>query len=260
VEQAAATQGGIIVSDERDIKIVELAIQAAGVADNHWHDRVVALVPKVAAVFREPSDEKDPNALVNIARKVAEASVFRAEYRGHELDDNTQRIFVKLYDEKGQDGDFLDEQGCQTVRTEPMWSASGRAMRTILQSCEVGQMMVCYRYKEQVSKSKATGLLVHAEPLRTRGGAPSGHPPARQVEQPRQAGDETAAVSSPAAPTSPSGDEPIVERINKLPTQQMLALKRACADRGIQQFANPSPEDAPKVLAELRKIESQEKE
>lgn len=219
------------MSEERDQRVVELAVQAAGTADGKWGDRVVSLVPRVAAMFREPRDEADPNSLLNVARKVAEANVFTAEYRDHEYDGEgrdgnrpTQRIFVRVYDEKGQDGDYLDDDGCQTVRTEPMWSATGRHTRKTLESMQSGQRAVFYRYTESISKTQKMGLLVHVEPLGQRSrqeSAPRVPPPAAPPPA-REAGEGPA--------PSPATDEQaqLAHEIEGLSNKQKVWFMRAC--------------------------------
>lgn len=247
------------MSEERDTKIVELAVQAAGVADDTWHNRVVALVPKVAAVFREGRDEKDPMALVNIARKVTESHGFRAEYRGHELDDTTQRLFVKFYDENGQDGDYLDENGCQTLRTEPMWSPSGRAMRAILERMKHGQPANVYRYSEAVSKTQKTALLTHIEPLRMPRGGNQTRPapdPARSSD--RQAEGGARQPSSAALPATDDVREQLARLQNswdELTNPQKVAYARACRENGIDNPVEPPMgrlDDAERLMAEAR--------
>lgn len=233
------------MSEDRDERIVELAIQAAGIVDSKWSDRVTALVPRVAALFREPHDEADPTSLINTARKVAEASAFTAEYRDHELDDSgrdgnrpTQRVFVRIYDEKSQgDNDYLDADGCQTVRTEPMWSGSGRAVRSILESMESGQRAVFYRYTEQIDRKRKQGLLVHVQPLRTRAAPgqtthPPSRPPARQAsEEPRPSSD-----AAPSPEPARTGRDPhgiIEERFEALTARQRVAFMRLCRETGV---------------------------
>lgn len=252
-------------------EIVRLAVMAAGNLDNNWQQRVVAAVPKIAAVFGEPADEHDPNALVNVARKVSEAHVFTAEYRGHEVDDNSKRVFVKLYDEKNQDSDYLDDQGCQTVRTEPLWSATGRSIKRILDGLESGQRIVCYRYSEQFDKTKKVGLLVHVEPLgrrRDSRGAPAGPPaetrrPAERGAPPsdaRPAGGES--PSSPPARSQATRDDnaalvEIERRFEALNSRQRIAYGRGCQGMGITDPMCPDPDKMSAAFELLDRIESQ---
>lgn len=240
--------------NEHETEIVRLAIMAAGAADDHWHDRVVALVPRVASIFREPRDDKDPMALVNIARKVSESHGFRAEYRGHELDDNTQRLFVKFYDENGQDGEYLDENGCQTLRTEPMWSPSGRAMRAILERMQHGQPANVYRYSEAVSKSQKTALLTHIEPLKMRRNQTRPAPgPARSSGRQAEEG-----VRPPSSAASDDVQEQLARLQNswdELTNPQKVAYARACRENGIDNPVEPPMgrlDDAERLMAEVR--------
>lgn len=252
-------------------EIVRLAVLAAGQLDNNWQNRVVAAVPKIAAVFGEPQDEHDPNALVNVARKVAEAHVFTAEYRGHEVDDNSKRVFVKLFDEKNQDSDYLDDQGCQTVRTEPLWSATGRSMKRILDGLESGQRIVCYRYSEQFDKTKKVGLLVHVEPLGRRRD-PQGasvSPPAQERRPaperasspaPGPAGGEGPAPSPPARSHDSADNAALSElerRFEALTPRQRVAYGRGCHGFGITDPMCPEPDKMAKAFELLDQIESQ---
>lgn len=251
-------------------EIVRLAVMAAGNLDNNWQARVVAAVPKIAAVFGEPTDEHDPNALVNVARKVSEAHVFTAEYRGHEVDDNSKRVFVKLYDEKNQDSDYLDDQGCQTVRTEPLWSATGRSIKRILDGLESGQWIVCYRYSEQFDKTKKVGLLVHVEPLgrrRDSQGAPAG-PPAEQRrpadrQDPDPAGQSAAGAARPAPAARSQSDRDdnaalvdLERRFEALSSRQRIAYGHGCRELGISNPMCPEPEQMTAAFELLGRIES----
>lgn len=258
-----------MMSDERDIETVRLAVMAAGAADQGWATRVARLVPRVAAVFREPNDDNDPVALVNIARKVAEAHPFKAEYRGHEYDENTQRIFVKLFDEKSQDGDYLDDNGYQTVRTEPMWSPYGRTQRDALDRLEVGQPILAYRYTEQIDKKRKMGLLIHFEVLgrrRMEGQAP---PPARSQRRPDGAqtppSEPPEQVPPPAPAASPSATPPadddaaLVElgrRFEALSSRQRVAYGRGCQGFGISDPMSPASEQMAKAFELMAKVES----
>ncbi len=231
------------MSDE----IVRLAVMAAGAVDRGWDERVVALVPRIASLMREPRDEADPTSLVNVARKVSEASVFKAEYRGHEFDENTQRIFVKLHDPKSQDGDYLDADGNQTVRTEPMWSPTGRAMRKTLESMTSGQAAVCYRYTEQIDKKRKMGLLIHLEPLgRSRPAEAAQAPPPAAAPAGRTdtAGDTT----PPAVSPSPDGKVEDLWREIEIIQEDMSSVAKIRAARqlreeNIMNFITPDTEE-----------------
>jgi hypothetical protein len=246
-----------------EARIVELAVQAAGAADAKWADRVVSLVPRVAAMFREPRDESDPNSLLNTARKVAEANVFTAEFRDYEYDDKgrdgnqpTHRLFVRLYDEKSQDGDYLDADGCQTVRTEPMWSATGRATRKILESMQSGQRGVFYRYTEQIDRKRKMGLLVHIEPLghQTRPPASeSGPPPARRDEG-REAGEEPR--PSPAVEPSDAQAQ-LAHDIENLTNKQKVSFVRACRADDITNPWEANAREMPIVRRHLEEARQQ---
>ncbi len=257
-------------------EIVRLAALAAGTIDNQWQARVVAAVPKVAALFAEPKDEHDPNSLLNIATKVMEANVFTAEYRDHELDDKgrdgnqpTLRVFVRLFDEHNQGSDYLDADGCQTVRTEPVWSASGRHMRRVLDSLEPGQKVVCWRYSEQIGKTKKVGLLVHLEPGRRRdsqGAAPS---PSAGVRRPgrdqapppesRPAGDGGASPSPARSQAERDDNAALTEigrRFEALTPRQRIAYGHGCRDLKISDPMCPAPEQMDAAFKLLDQIES----
>jgi hypothetical protein len=241
-----------------EARIVELAVQAAGAADAKWADRVVSLVPRVAAMFRPPHDDADPNSLLNTARKVAEANVFTAEYRGHEYDENTKRVFVKVFDEKsqGQKNDHLDENGCQTVRTEPMWSAHGRATRKILESMQSGQRGVFYRYTETIDATRKMGLLIHLEPLghQTRPPASeSGPPPARRDEG-REAGEEPR--PSPAVEPSDAQAQ-LAHDIENLTNKQKVSFVRACRADDITNPWEANAREMPIVRRHLEEARQQ---
>lgn len=243
-------------------EIVRLAVMAAGTADKHWQDRVVALVPRVAAQFRHEDDEENPRSLINVARKVTEAHVFKAEYRSHEYDENTQRIFVKLFDEKAdRDSEFLDEDGCQTMRTEPMWSASGREMRRILEGLDPGQYVTVYRYSEQVGKTKKTSVLVHLEPLRQRAQhAPApqraASPPA-EARPPAPAGEEGVGGSRAPAPSTDHAEAQakLANRFDQLTGKQRIVFGRSCAKKGISNFMEPSEADISAVMESMKEAE-----
>lgn len=267
------------MSDIDNTEIVRLAALAAGQIDNHWQDRVVAAVPKIATLFAEPKDEHDPNSLLNVAAKVMRANTFTAEYRGHELDDKgrdgnqpTLRVFVRLYDEHNQGSDYLDADGCQTVRTEPVWSATGRHMRRLLDSLEVGQRVVCWRYSEQIGKTKKVGLLVHLEPLgrrRDSQGPPPGQPagvrrPGRDQDPPsgsRSAGGEESAASPPARSSTPPSDDnaALTElgiRFEKLSPSQRVAYGRLCRGHGISDPMAPEPDQMAEAFKYLDQVTS----
>lgn len=256
-------------------EVVRLAALAAGQIDNQWQNRVVAAVPRIAALFAEPRDEHDPNSLLNIATKVMDANVFTAEYRDHELDDKgrdgnqpTLRVFVRLYDEHNQGSDYLDADGCQTVRTEPVWSASGRYMRRLLDSLEPGQKVVCWRYSEQIGKTKKVGLLVHLEPQGRRRDPQASRPPA---EERRPAGrqepppdDRHAGGGEPQAPpparSTRDDNAALVElerRFDALTPRQRVAYGRGCQGFGIADPMCPEPDKMAKAFELLDQIESQ---
>lgn len=259
-------------------EVLRLATGAAGQLDQHWQNRVVAAVPRIAALFVEPRDEHDPNSLLNVAAKVMAANVFTAEYRGHELDDKgrdgnqpTLRVFVRLFDEHNQGSDYLDADGCQTVRTEPIWSATGRAMRRTLDSLEPGQRIVCWRYSEQIGKTKKVGLLVHVEPLPVRRrdsqGASARPPagerrPAGDVPQasPAAGGGEPASPPPARSSTPPSGDDAaLVElglRFEALTAPQRVAYGRLCRGHGIADPMVPEPGQMAEAFKYLDQVSS----
>ena len=254
-------------------EIVKLAAMAAGTADGNWQKRVVTLVPKVAALFREPQDENDPMSLSNVARKVLQAHTFKAEYRGYELDDKgrdgnqpTQRLFVKIYDPEGQDSEYLDDEGCQTLRTEPMWSESGRAIRAVLDRMQHGQPAIIYRHSEQISKSKKTALLVHIEPRSARrspnqGERASGNQKSAEAHPPAPADQAPAGAPAPPAGAVPSGDHAealasLANRFDQLSGQQRVAFAKACRSAGLENFVEPSSDDLPRVLDIIKEVEN----
>src|SRR5690606_32149344 len=124
---------------------------------------------------------------------------------------------------------------CQTVRTEPMWSASGRAIRRVIEGLQPGQRVLCYRYTEQIDKKKKMGLLVHIEPLgRPPAGSPATQTPAADRPAPRpprgqpQPDDHQAPVRAPQPsapePHSPEDNAALTEiemRVNALKPRQM---------------------------------------
>lgn len=246
------------MSEDLDNEIVRLAVMAAGTADRGWQERVTGLVPRIAVLFREPNDPADPNALTNIARKTTEASSFRAEYRDHRFDENTQRIFVRLYDEKNQDGDFLDDEGCQTVRTEPMWSQSGRVIRKTIEAMTSGQRAIFYRYSEQIDKKRKQGLLVHLEPLgsQSRSVTPDRTPKSVQAPE-RPAGD----AARPASPATSHNDKRIAEieiRYEKLgPVWRVRFAKQCNIELGVLAALMPPDDKVDDVLRVLGEIETE---
>lgn len=258
-------------------KIVELAISAAGVADAKWADRVTALVPRIATIFREVAEENDPTSLINIARKASDSQAFTAEYRSHELDENTKRIFVYVYDEGAQGkSENLEPDGTQKLRTEPMWSAAGRAMRATLEGLTRGQKVVCYRHSEQIDKTRKTGILIHIQAVgkAPAGGGPNPSPAGSPRQEPiRQQGasrppaaapDQAPAQDHPSpAPAPPSPGSPednaaltaIEKRFDALSTRQRLAYGQLCRGAGINPHT-PDPEHLEQAMKFIAHVEN----
>lgn len=251
-------------------RIVELAIGAAGTATDHrrFAYKVNELVPAVAALLREPASGAEEDALVPYvtARKMTEARTFRCEFRDARYDESTKRIFVRVYDEKhsGSETDTLDEDGCQTVRTEPMWTTAGRVMRERIKALESGQQVVCWRYNEPLEGGrKKMGVLVHIEAVGSRpgGGSPQGvtttHRPAPN-KPPGPAPEERQVTPLPGA--NPSAADPdhvrlIAERFERLSGRQRVAFAHACRAAGLDRFMEPAPEQVDAVLVIMSRIE-----
>ncbi len=245
------------MSEDLDNEIVRLAVMAAGAADRGWQERVTGLVPRIAVLFRESDDPADPKVLANIARKTTEASSFRAEYRDHRFDENTQRIFVRIFDEKNQDGDFIDHEGCQTVRTEPMWSQSGRVIRKTIEAMSSGQQAVFYRYSEQIDKKRKQGLLIHLEPLGSQSRSVTPDRPPTSVQAPERPAGDAARPASPAT----SIDKRITEietRYEKLgPVWRVRFAKQCNIELGVQAALMPPDDKVDDVLRVLGEIETE---
>lgn len=259
------------MSDSEIRRIVELAIGAAGTATNprQLAYRVHELVPAVAALLREPTPGSEEDALVPYvtARKVSEARTFRCEFRDARYDESTKRIFVRIYDEKhsGSESDSLDEDGCQTVRTEPLWTTAGRVMRERIKALESGQQVVCWRYTEPLEGGrKKMGVLVHIEAVGSRPGGGSSQgvtttPRPAPNEPPGPAPEERQVTPLPGAnpPTEADPDHVrlIAERFERLSGRQRVAFAHACRAAGLDRFMEPTPEQVDAVLVIMSKIE-----
>ena len=246
-------------------KIVELAIAAAGqVGSNEraWHHRVMRNTALVAAMFRPPAPghEEDATSPLVTARKMAEASVFAADFVGFRLDENMKRVFVSVRSKTGSDSE-LEADGTEELRTEPWWTDAGYLMRKAIEALEPGTPLHIYKYNEPIEGGrKNTRVLVHFQVVGKPRPADDAAPPQRASQAERPAGQAPPATPAPPPP-APSGDEfensDYLDRVNALSTPQKVAFRRMCQTNGVANFAAPGIDELDKALVFLAQIEQQ---
>lgn len=238
--------------------VVKLAIGAAGECKDArtFAQRVFELTPVIASLLRPAPDGRENDAVTPVvtAAKLLGASVFTAEFVGFEPEESSHRLIVKLRSQTANQSE-TEGDGTEHLRTEPMWTPAGRAIRKIVENLAPGQKVAAHKFIEQIDAQRKVRVLVHIEALGSRPGAP---------RQP----DPTTASSSPGAESSPPPDTvspavgaspEVAERFDKLNNRQRIALANLCRGRGVANFMQPADEAQTQVVMEaIAQVEQKE--
>lgn len=262
------------MSDEIERRAVELAIAAAGqVGSNErdWQLRVAKIAPLIATMMRppQPGHENDATTPYVTARKVLDATVFRAEYIGFDVEDKTKRLIVKFRSDTS-DAKDTESDGTEHMRTEPWWTNAGFVMKRIIENLEPGTPVNVFKHMESFAGTDDRGkamqknsrVLVHLE---ITGKPRSDHQSTAPAQSPRPS--ERPAPQRDAAPTAapppahhedPSHSDHhsvVADRFEALTSRQRVAFGRLCSGMGLTDFMNPSDEHLDQVLVNMSKIE-----
>lgn len=260
------------------MEVARLAILAAGPIgsdERAWNLKVAQFTMQIAAMLREPgADHADlATTPIVVARKVLDADVYRAEFVGFSDEEmaKTHRLLVRLRPEHGKPK-YLDNEGCEWIRTEPRWTNAGFVMQRQIRNLVPSTPVLVYKCVEGFSKQTEDGsedlksrVLVHFEVT----GRPK-NPPAESRSGPAPA--ETArgksggagSVTAPPATSpeldgaAPDPDGAVAQRFDKLNAKQRIAFGRYCSGKGWSDFMAPGPENIDAVLLTLGKIEKGE--
>lgn len=249
------------MSDQLALEAVRLAIVAAGQVDDpiKWQARITTLTPQIASMLRLPDEAhaNDATTPVVTARKVLGASAFRAEYVGHELEETSKRLVVRLKSATANTKE-TESDGTEHLRTEPMWTPAGRAMRRILDALEPGQQVTAFKHVEPIDAQRKVRVLVHLEPVGRRQRSPAVPPPPGETRRPDRDPDPPSGSRSQDEPKRDRDAERadlLESRYEALTPSQRVAFGRLCKTDGITAFMMPSDEDFDRVLVHLATIE-----
>lgn len=212
-----------------DDSMVQLAVAAAiaaagpaGAGGKAWEDRVMANIPQVAAWMSEGARPFE------LAKQVAEAALFRAVYRGYEMEESSQRAVVQLVSDRGE---------VEHIRTNPVYRPHGASLVRKLDRVQSGAECLVWKVNEPMAgtKDRNVRVLVHLQVIKN--AAPedppsSGSPtPAEQpgVEREPEVPDTPPA---PPAPTPQEGDvraaiSANIRALAEAPRKRALAGMRA---------------------------------
>lgn len=244
------------MGDQHD-DIVRLAVMAAGPVDGNeraWMGRVYELAPKIAAMFRPPMSghENDATTPGVVARKVLDSSVFRAEFVACEMEESSKRLIVSFRSETTNKKD-ADADGTESLRTEPMWTVSGRHMRKIVEAMVPGQKANVFKHIDTIDGSRKSRVLAHIEPL----GKPNSSRPAQAQSTPPTVDSAPAARTdetgegAASRPASVSSDSPSLEVLWKqiedvqaeMGPMAKVRAARALREQGVENFITPETQE-----------------
>lgn len=202
------------MSDERVDQAMHMAVIAAGPIGNNerdWQRRVATAIPACASLLKEGASAT--------ARMVLDSSSFRAEYVGHELEESSSRLIVSFRSDT-TDAKDADADGVETMRSEPMWTQAGRAMRRKIEALQPGDSVVAHKFVEDVDRGKKVRVLVHLEVL-GRKRQVSQPTPSRRVEAPNE--------PPPEDRREPAGESDVrTTRFDALDNKTKVAFMKAC--------------------------------
>ena len=218
----------------RDARLILAgAIAAAGKAESSvvWKGRVHALIPEVAAMFGERSNQ------ISRAVSMLRATPFTAEFLGFDTEyltskgspDKSKRVQVRL----AHGIDKRHPDGVQRIRTERTDTQVGKRMLEKLQQVEPGQTLLCWKVQEEMrsGEGETVAILMHFEVLPDRKDSPTRSPsggegagPLPPVARPEEEG--------PGTPTPGPTDfaraemDAFNEATRHLPAKRKIALVR----------------------------------
>lgn len=236
-------------------RVAELAIMSAGVVNDErrWNLAVAKNTAMIAAMLREPHDPELATTPLVTARKIAESSVFKAEYVGFDVEENTKRLIVKVRSETGDDKE-RDADGVEEMRTEPWWTDAGFMMKRAIEHLEVGTPINVYKYIEPIDNGrKKVRVLVHFEVIGKPRPAEGSSRPAPSAGRAQRAEPPTPPAAPPPAPGGHA--DLIATRFEALSPRQRVAFGRLCGGQGLTDFMDPPDEHLDAVLLALSTIE-----
>lgn len=177
--------------------IVRMAVMASGEPDEHWQQRVLDLVPRIAALMI--SSPNYPGA-IEAASWVLQSSVFRAHFDHAEKEESSQRVLVYVKAQNSEDAEPL--------RTEPLYTALGKSMAWRVRQLVEGDEILVYKYIDQIDGKRKVRMLANFEVLRAvRRPESSADAPAAPNGRDAVA-DEGTGVAPPSAPVPESTPNP----------------------------------------------------
>lgn len=240
-----------------------LAVMSAGSAEGReWKRKVQEALPKMAALVRD-----DYGFWGKEAQGIIDASVFVGTYRGHELEESSQRLIVKI--ESAHDAG--DGPEIEQIRTERTDTPPGAVMAARLKALEPGVEIAAFKKIEAMrgSKDRKVRVLVHFEPIRSKSSAgndaASRNRPSEETSRRSPEGREAASPPTgesdggvPNPPPSDSQSSPEAQAVqaglHDLTTRQRLAVKNRCVGLGLANWTDPGPEDVDQVLTIIKEV------
>ena len=240
-----------------------LAVMSAGDSGaRDWKRKVQEALPKMSALVRD-----DYGFWGKEAQGIIDAAVFVGTYRGHELEESSQRLIVKIESahDKG-DGPEIEQ-----IRTERTDTPPGAVMAARLKALEPGTEIAAFKKIEAMrgSKDRKVRVLVHFEPIRSKSSAgndaasrnrPSEETTRRSSEG-REAASPPAGESDGGVPYPPPSDSQLSSEatavqlgLDPLNARQRLAVKNRCVGENITNWTDPGPEDIDRVLVIISEV------
>lgn len=202
------------MSAEQAMHMAMIAAGPIGNNERDWLRRVETATPACAALLK-------PGGPADTAAKVLESTAFSATFVGFEVEESSSRLIVS-FKSKTTDAKDADADGTESLRTEPMWTGAGRAMRRKVEHLQPGDSVVVHKHVETVDGSKKVRVVVHLEVLGRKPDRTGQSATSRRIESPNEA-----PVAEREVAATP-GDSVRTTRFDALDNKAKVAFMRAC--------------------------------